>query len=126
MTLIPLNIHHEIESIMAEIVPLAQLKEITILNKTDPNLAVKADTHLLSVIFRNLLSNAIKFTHREGLILLESEKYKNLVNISITDNGIGIPSDQLKYLFEPKTYTTEDTAEEQGTDMAISICKHFA
>src|SRR5690625_5881778 len=78
----PLNIHQEIESILAEIVPLAQLKEITILNKTDPNLAVKADTHLLSVIFRNLLSNAIKFTHREGLILLESEKYKNLVNRS--------------------------------------------
>src|SRR5690625_187945 len=126
VTLKPLNIHQEIESILAEIVPLAQLKEITILNKTDPNLAVKADTHLLSVIFRNLLSNAIKFTHREGLILLESEKYKNLVNISITDNGIGIPSERLKYLFEPKTYTTEGTGGEQGTGLGLSICKDFA
>src|SRR5690625_4288667 len=63
VTLKPLNIHQEIESILAEIVPLAQLKEITILNKTDPNLAVKADTHLLSVIFRYILSNYTKYHH---------------------------------------------------------------
>lgn len=48
------------------------------------------------------------------------------MNISITDNGIGIPSDQLKYLFEPKTYTTEGTAGEQGTGLGLSICKDFA
>ncbi len=60
---------------------------------------VEADENRLQQILLNLIGNAIKFTH-EGEVVVFAGVEENLVRISVSDTGIGIPEDQLDQIFE--------------------------
>ncbi|MBI5959360.1 MAG: GAF domain-containing protein [Chloroflexi bacterium] len=66
------------------------------------DLWVEADYNRLSRVFDNLIGNAIKFSPNGGLILLRTEHRveSQCVRIYVTDQGIGIPSQKLPYIFE--------------------------
>lgn len=58
------------------------------------------DKEKFSQVIVNILVNAIKYTNDGGNILIKVENYDDSINISIKDNGIGIPEDELNYIFE--------------------------
>jgi two-component system, sensor histidine kinase len=61
---------------------------------------VYSDPSLVEQILRNLLSNAIKYT-REGRVLLHCQyEQEGRVRIEVLDTGIGIPADQLPYIYD--------------------------
>ena len=60
-----------------------------------------ADKDKIVRIFTNLLTNAIKFTEPGGTVTLGWVVDDDLVRISLTDSGIGIPADQIESVFEP-------------------------
>lgn len=60
---------------------------------------VHSDPSLVEQILRNLLSNAIKYTRR-GTVRLRCLHEANLVNVEVLDTGIGIPADQLPYIYD--------------------------
>jgi two-component system sensor histidine kinase VicK len=60
----------------------------------------------LQRVLDNLLSNAIKFTpENDGIITIALEKFDHSIRLSIKDNGIGIPSQQIPFLFDRFTTT---------------------
>jgi two-component system sensor histidine kinase VicK len=60
----------------------------------------------LQRVLDNLLSNAIKFTpENDGIITIALEKFEHSVRLSIKDNGIGIPPQQVPFLFDKFTTT---------------------
>jgi two-component system, sensor histidine kinase len=62
--------------------------------------SVHSDPSLVGQILRNLVSNAIKYT-REGWIALRClHEQSGLVRIEVLDTGIGIPADQLRYIYD--------------------------
>ncbi len=61
---------------------------------------VTADRDRLQQVLVNLLSNAIKYTETEGYIRIEVSETQNSVSISVKDNGIGIPEEDMPYIFE--------------------------
>jgi len=61
---------------------------------------VYSDKNILSTIIRNLVSNAIKFTRRNGTIIVSAIAKEQVVEISIKDDGTGIPEDKIAILFD--------------------------
>jgi len=60
---------------------------------------VRSDPSLLEQILRNLVSNAIKYT-RHGRVLLRCLHEPAIVRFEVLDTGIGIPADQLPYIYD--------------------------
>ena len=95
-----------VESVLGQLEELIrpQLDEKTLTYKLIRNgdgATMFADKDKLVRIFTNLLTNAIKFTEPGGTITLGWVVDDDLVRISLTDSGIGMPADRMESMFEP-------------------------
>jgi CheY-like chemotaxis protein/nitrogen-specific signal transduction histidine kinase len=61
---------------------------------------VKVDPGRMAQVFSNLLNNASKFTDRCGIIEIEAKRAGTDVIVSVRDNGIGIPCEELAHVFD--------------------------
>jgi signal transduction histidine kinase len=101
-------------------------KNIIISNLIDHHITILADDNMIKTIFRNLISNATKFTHDGGRISLSSNVIDSLVELSVTDTGVGIPDKDIVNLFQIDfSLTTKGTANETGTGLGLILCKEF-
>ncbi|MDX2195966.1 MAG: ATP-binding protein [Cytophagales bacterium] len=102
-------------------------KSIDIVNNIPPNAYVTADLNMISTVIRNLISNAIKFTEKNGLISIYGRDIdSNTFEISIEDNGVGIPNNILAKIFSIDfKHSTKGTNKEEGTGLGLKICKEF-
>ncbi|MFA8433627.1 MAG: tetratricopeptide repeat protein [Marinifilaceae bacterium] len=104
----------------------AREKSIDIQIAVDENSIVYSDEHLLSTVIRNLLSNAIKFTNPNGRITLRSEKKDGMMEVSVSDNGVGIDKTNLEQLFKMEQNNSQPgTLKEPGTGLGLVLCKEF-
>jgi PAS domain S-box-containing protein len=105
----------------------ASQKEIIIKNDTDKNISVVADERMINSIFSNLLSNAIKFTKRNGKIFIRAREIENkMVEVSVTDTGIGMPEDLINRLFKIEEKVSRPGTEgEESTSLGLVLCKEF-
>jgi PAS domain S-box-containing protein len=115
------------ESVLAEVKPLSEKKQVTITQKFAPDLPVfNVDPKLLRIIFQNLLSNAVKYTPEKGTITLEvvlDEKKEN-VSIKVADSGYGIPREQQEKIFT-KLFRADNVKDldAEGTGLGLYIVK---
>ena len=88
---------------------------------------VFADENMIGTVIRNLISNAIKFTPEEGLVVIRSRQSDpEHVIISVSDNGIGIPKENLPKIFDLDAgYSTQGTHAEKGTGLGLILSKEF-
>ncbi|CAM4160093.1 histidine kinase [Flavobacterium weaverense] len=84
------------------------------------------DFNILKVVLRNLISNAVKFTNDSGEIIVYAVMCGNFIEISVSDNGIGMPAQRVETLFHIETIkTTLGTAGEKGAGLGLILCKDF-
>lgn len=102
----------------------SQKKNITIIDKSEA-LSVLADNDLLDTVLRNLISNALKFTANNGRVEISTEKMGNLLKVSVSDNGIGIPKAVQSKILSEGLYSTLGTGNEKGTGIGLTLCKNF-
>jgi signal transduction histidine kinase len=77
-------------------------------------------------VISNLLSNAIKFSPERGIIRVKLSEDDKLVNISVTDDGIGIPDSMQDKIFNIFTEAKRPgTAGEKSFGLGLSICKQI-
>jgi signal transduction histidine kinase len=79
--------------------PAAAEKGIGITLDTEGPLPFEGDTARLSQVLHNLLSNSIKYTPGGGSIVVSADRVNGHRRIEVTDNGIGVPQDELGQLF---------------------------
>lgn len=101
-------------------------KKIEIYNFIQNNTFAFADQNMITTVLRNLLSNAIKFTEKGGKIEFYSIVKNSFIEISITDNGIGMPQEIADKIFSIDfKHSTKGTNKEEGTGLGLKICKEF-
>lgn len=104
----------------------ANIKDITINQIQKEEIEVDADKNMIQVVLRNLICNAVKFTNRGGMITISTSTKQNQVEISISDNGVGIEDEIREKLFDPNlNISTQGTTEEKGSGLGLLLCKEF-
>lgn len=114
----------EVKNIVDETFELFQgaidAKNLKIENKVSEDAVVYADYKMLFSIIRNLISNAIKFTKSDGTISIETKPNGDLIEVVVSDNGIGMTESQRENIFNKSSVTDKD-----GTGLGLIICKEF-
>ncbi len=102
-------------------------KNIELIASTQKDiLPVLADRVQLERVFINLLGNAVKFTPENGKITIKAHTQDNVIQVDISDTGIGIPPDSLSMIFE-EFYRVDNPINQQvkGTGLGLSLVKHI-
>lgn len=79
---------------------------------------------LLNQVWTNLLENAIHHTHRHGLIQVTLKKQDSNILLIISDNGVGMPADQLHLIFD-RFYQIERSRSQSGNGLGLAITKRI-
>jgi signal transduction histidine kinase len=101
-------------------------KQVKLTLSVSSSQQVYADPSHVQLILRNLLSNAVKFSRKNGEITVASHysDADEMVEIAVSDTGIGIPSVVLRTLFsEDAHHSTFGTGKEKGAGIGLKLCK---
>lgn len=82
------------------------------------------DKHLLKNTVINLVSNAVKYSGKDTTIQFVTEVKEGVLAIEVSDNGIGIPEEDQKNLFEP-FFRAHNTGSIPGTGLGLNIVKRY-
>jgi signal transduction histidine kinase/HD-GYP domain-containing protein (c-di-GMP phosphodiesterase class II) len=87
---------------------------------------VRAERDLIKQLLINLLHNASKFTEDDGEVWIRLEEETVSARITVEDNGIGIPEDQVEMIFDHFTQVDNTTTREYGgSGLGLAICKNI-
>ena len=101
-------------------------KNIQFVSNITEDIYVLADINMVDTILRNLVSNAIKFTPQNGKIVIAASIKNDIVEMSVTDNGIGINQQDIDKLFKLDSKLTRlGLNKERGTGLGLILCKEF-
>ncbi len=105
----------------------AKTKQITLtFNPAYKSLIVESDQNCWATIIRNLVNNALKFTHIGGKIELSLSYDNGYVYLDVTDNGLGMNSEQVGNLFNFAGKISEwGTKNEKGQGLGLCLVNDF-
>lgn len=91
----------------------------------DPRpLTLYGDADRLNQVLNNLMVNALRYTPAGGNISIETTKKGELVQISISDSGMGIEADALPYVFD-RFWKADKSRAGTGSGLGLAICKQL-
>jgi signal transduction histidine kinase len=85
---------------------------------------IRSDSQILTHIMSNLLDNALKYSDENTTVKLKVEPLSSGIQISIIDQGIGIPEDEQVHLFE-SFFRASNVVGIVGTGLGLTIVKQF-
>jgi signal transduction histidine kinase len=126
------NVLNDLNSIIVEKGVVARFVELN----RPTNLT--CDEQKIDQVIRNLVSNAVKFTPRGGNIIIKTahcgfpianhqpiNKISQQIKVSISDQGIGIPEDELASVFTKFTESSKTKTGAGGTGLGLAICQEI-
>ncbi len=136
----PCDLQGLFKSVKDEMTLLLNKKMISIkVDNQNARLAVEMDRNRIYQVVINLLSNAIKYSPEHGIILVKITETKlslgrrstdldrlvDAVSISISDQGVGIPKDELDTVFDKFIQSSTTKSGAGGTGLGLAICKEI-
>ncbi len=104
---------------------LARQKDVKLSHELKSAILVYADPDMIRLVLRNLINNAIKFTPGGGEIVISSRFENGEAEVTIKDNGTGIPADDQHRIFSNIYYSTTGTRNEKGCGLGLHLSKDF-
>ena len=104
----------------------ASNKSITLINKIDDSIYLRADENQIEFIIRNLISNSLKFSHSGSKVEIWARQMDEELHIYVKDYGMGMGKKVLDNLFNPNIKTSlNGTSGEIGSGLGLVLCKEF-
>ncbi|HEX4473361.1 MAG TPA: ATP-binding protein [Nocardioides sp.] len=105
----------------------ASSKHISVVTGGTPGLTVFGNEEQVSAAITNLVANAVAYSGNDSTVLVSTKPNDDMVEISVVDQGIGIPQDELDRIFE-RFYRVDPARHRStgGTGLGLSIVKHVA
>jgi two-component system, sensor histidine kinase and response regulator len=115
-----------VKNVMTLLKPNADEKQVTMVSDIEENAIACFDENMITTVLRNLINNAIKFSNRGDEIRLESALSDKFIELSVSDNGVGINQADVEKLFKiDAKHSTKGTFGEKGTGLGLILCKEF-
>jgi signal transduction histidine kinase len=103
----------------------ARRKNISFVTEFEPLFSLKMDEDLMRQVFSNLVENAIKYSPENTQVKISAKEVDGLIKIQIADQGIGIPKEELPFVFE-KFYRAQNAEyENSGTGLGLYLARYF-
>jgi len=118
------NLNELFQEVLDSIKALIGKKSLEVKLELEPDLEVFADREMIKIVLRNLVGNAIKFNHQGAVISIKGQ-LKDEVNISVSDEGIGMSPEVLDQLFSLDLRSRKGTSNEEGSGLGLMLCKDF-
>ena len=105
----------------------AEKRKITLVHEEVDNIVINGDRNQVTMAINNLIENAINYSPDATRVAITSKVVDGIVEIAVSDQGIGIPEKDLERIFE--RFYRVDPARSRltgGTGLGLSIVKHIA
>lgn len=119
-----INLVHLAEEITEEMQLICKTNQHIIYQHTGASGTFRLDGNLLKNSIINLISNAIKYSGENSFIEFSTEINNDTCTIVVKDNGIGIPDEDQKNLFEP-FFRAHNTGNIPGTGLGLNIVRRY-
>ncbi len=125
LNLVYSGINKPINAAIASLKGYAKKNNIIIKYFDQNRIKAEYDYNKMVQVFVNVIGNAIKYNRPNGYVKITQKYNKRFVEIHIVDNGIGIPSKDLKYIFDRFYRVSSSRARDDvgGTGLGSSISK---
>ncbi len=101
-------------------------KDIVISSFLQEVIILDGDEERLKRLFTNLVDNAVKYTRRNGKVVVAAHRGKEFANITVSDTGIGMPEDELSYIFDRFYQVNRSRSGKHGFGLGLSVAKSIA
>ncbi|MFQ6042945.1 MAG: sensor histidine kinase, partial [Candidatus Poribacteria bacterium] len=116
------NLADIVEEVAEMFRPAAEEKSLSLQVKAEPNISILADSHRLFQVAANLVDNALKYTPSGGNITISVELKDNSAILSVSDTGVGIPSEEVPKIFQ-RFYRSEESRSASGFGLGLSVAQ---
>jgi PAS domain S-box-containing protein len=117
-----------VEEVVKVLRPLAAKNSVSIIQKFSPGVGmIDVDKHKFRQILYNLISNGIKFNKTNGSVTVETHNREpDVFTLSVSDTGIGIPTESIKKLFVPFVQLDSGNSRmHEGSGLGLALVKNI-
>jgi PAS domain S-box-containing protein len=124
----PVDLPMVVEEALDSVRPAAEARGVKLEAVLDPRAGpVSGDAERLQQVVWNLVSNAVKFTPRGGRVQVRVGRVDSVIEIVVSDTGIGIPVSFLPHVFERfRQFDGGISRERGGLGLGLAIVRHLA
>jgi signal transduction histidine kinase len=124
LTRVPVDLNRIIEEMVQRIGPLARDHGVSVKMSLEPLFTMELDEKLVREIIQNVFENAIAYSRAGTEVLVSSREEGDHVIVSVSDNGPGIPREELVHVTE-KFYRGKAAQVARGTGLGLYLVKYF-
>jgi two-component system phosphate regulon sensor histidine kinase PhoR len=112
-----------VDDVIEDLAPSAEKAGLTLSCEMDPALAVHAHQQHLWQILQNLLSNSLKYVPKGGRVSVRARERDGFVEVTVADDGPGIPKDQLSTIFDRFHAPRRGKPNGKGAGLGLTIVR---
>ncbi|MBX3137518.1 hypothetical protein KF707_14945 [Candidatus Obscuribacterales bacterium] len=123
LTMLPTDLPASIETLVAELSPLAKQKQIELtFTSSESNIPVICDIDEIRRVMQNLIDNSLKYTQSKGSISIELAQDEQVTTVSVTDTGKGISDADKPKLFQRFWQASSGGRYYASTGLGLYLC----